>query len=212
MTRKHFKTPLGIVPTDGEFIDRIVRHYGDGLFDDELLGHLPEHSIELEVVLLQWFYARRRPIRIVPLVVGSFHDATLSRQDPAAFDDIARMVEALRLAEAMTPEPVFYIISGDLAHIGPKFDPGRAPLDGPELSASHRQDKALLKRLEEMNLEEFFKIVADEKDARAICGFPPAYTLLSAVQPSRGKLLHHGRYVHPRGYESVSFASMGFYR
>ena len=26
------------------------------------------------------------------------------------------------------------------------------------------------------------------------------------------KLLHYDRYIHPHGYESVSFASMGFYR
>src|SRR5205814_3982684 len=53
LTRKDFKTPLGIVPTDQEYIDRLVKHYGDGLFDDPL-AHLPEHSIELEVVFLQY--------------------------------------------------------------------------------------------------------------------------------------------------------------
>src|SRR5262249_11312236 len=60
LTRKAFKTPLGILPTDQDHIDRVVRHYGEGLFDDELQAHLPEHSIELEVVLLQWYYTRRR--------------------------------------------------------------------------------------------------------------------------------------------------------
>src|SRR5262249_38605747 len=67
LTRKDFKTPLGIVPTDQEYIDRLVGHYGDGLFDDELMAHLPEHSIELEVVFLQYLYEGVRPIRIVPL-------------------------------------------------------------------------------------------------------------------------------------------------
>ena len=68
-----FQTPLGIARTDQAYIDRLVRHYGDGLFDDEL-AHLPEHSIELEVVFLQYLYEGRRPFRIVPLVVGSFDD------------------------------------------------------------------------------------------------------------------------------------------
>jgi MEMO1 family protein len=95
LTRRNFKTPLGIVPTDQDFIDRLVRHYGDGLFDDELQAHLPEHSIELEVVFLQWYYARRRPIRIVPLGVGSFCDATLTGQAPPDFDDVGRMIAAL---------------------------------------------------------------------------------------------------------------------
>jgi MEMO1 family protein len=101
LTRKDFKTPFGIVPTDQAFVDRLVNHYGDGLFDDEA-AHLPEHSIELEVVFLHYLYAdegrgvrgegRRMmldgskslpsplvpnpsPLRIVPLVVGSFQDA-----------------------------------------------------------------------------------------------------------------------------------------
>src|SRR5262249_3021165 len=50
LTRKAFQTPLGITPTDQDMIDRIVRSYGDGLFDDEWQAHLPEWSIELEVV------------------------------------------------------------------------------------------------------------------------------------------------------------------
>src|SRR5262249_29519398 len=74
LTRKHFLTPLGVTPTDQGYIDCLVRHYGDGLFDDELMAHLPEHSIELEVVFLQYLYEDLRPIRIVPLVVGSFED------------------------------------------------------------------------------------------------------------------------------------------
>jgi hypothetical protein len=56
LTRKDFETPLGIVKTDQEYIDKLVRHYGPGLFDDELMAHLPEHYIELEVVFLQYLY------------------------------------------------------------------------------------------------------------------------------------------------------------
>jgi AmmeMemoRadiSam system protein B len=212
LTRKNFKTPLGVVATDQEYIDRLVRHFGDGLFDDQWQAHLPEHSIELEVVLLQWYYARRRPIRIVPLVVGSFHDATLTGQAPSEFDDIGRMIDALKRTEAQTKEPICYIISGDLAHLGPKFRPGRAPVDAAELKHSQSQDRALLARLEDADLAGYFRILREEQDVRAICGFPPTYTVLDALRPRRGKVLNYGRYVHPAGLESVSFASVGFYR
>ena len=212
LTRKHFKTPLGVVPTDQDYIDRLVRHYGDGLFDDELQAHLPEHSIELEVVFLQWHYAGRRPIRIVPLVVGSFHDATNLGVAPPVFDDIGRMIEALRRAEAQTKEEICYLISGDLAHIGPKFQRGRQRLAEAELIHSHRQDQALLARLEDADLPGYFDILTAEKDARAICGYPPTYVVLDAFRPRRGKVLHYDRYVHPVGFESVSFASAAFYR
>ena len=82
LTRKHFQTPLGIVPTDQGYIDRLVAHYGDGLFEDEVRAHLPEHSIELEVVLLHYLYEGKRDIRIVPLVVGSFEDCVLTGFEP----------------------------------------------------------------------------------------------------------------------------------
>jgi AmmeMemoRadiSam system protein B len=212
LTRKNFKTPLGVVPTDQDYLDRLVRHYGDGLFDDQWLAHLPEHSIELEVVLLQWYYAQRRPIRIVPLVVGSFHDATLTDLAPSAFDDIGRMIQALKLTESQTKEPICYVISGDLAHLGPKFRPGREPVGAAELKHSQRQDQALLARLEDADLAGYFHILTEEQDARAICGFPPTYTVLDAVKPRRGKVLNYSRYLHPTGFESVSFASVAFYR
>ncbi len=211
LTRKHFRTPLGVVQTDGGFVDRLVAHYGDGLFDDELMAHVPEHSIELEVVLLQYLYEKKRPIRIVPLVVGSFEDCVLTGTEPAACDDIGRMAAALRAAERETPEPVCYLISGDLAHIGPKHGDDD-PVAAPFLTHSESQDRAILRRAEAADASGYFRVIADEGDERRICGLPPTYTVLEAVRPKSGKLLHYGRYVHPTGYESVSFASVTFER
>ncbi len=210
LTRKSFKTPLGIVPTDQDYLDRLVAHYGDGLFDDEIC-HLPEHSIELEVVFLQYLYEKRRPIRIVPLVVGPFQDSIEAGSRPALRPDIARMVAALRRAEAETQESICYIISGDLAHIGPKFgDP--EPVSESFLNHSRDQDHAILGQAEAADPARYFQVIADEGDRRRICGLPPTYTLLEAIQPRHGKLLHYDQYVHPRGFESVSFASVAFYR
>jgi MEMO1 family protein len=210
LTRKDFKTPLGVTPTDQDFIDRLVRHHGDGLFDGELIRHLPEHSIELEVVFLQYLYEKVRPIRIVPLVVGSFHDCVSDNSDPTDQEDIARMVEALRRAEEGARAPVCYLISGDLAHIGPKFRD--APLTQPRLTHSRAQDQAVLSRAEAADLTGFFQVIADEGDSRNICGLPPTWTTLAATRPGRGKLLHYDQYIDPRGHESVSFASVAFYR
>ena len=210
LTRKDFKTPLGTLHTDQDFIDQLVKHYREGLFDDEPC-HLPEHSIELEVVFLQYLYEGRRPIRIVPLVVGSFSDCVADERLPKHQPDIGRMIEALRKAEAETTEPICYLISGDLAHIGPKFGDRRQVHDA-QLAVSLKQDQAILKKAEEVDSAGYFQIIADEGDSRRICGLPPTYTVLEAARPKQGKLLHHDRYVHPDGYESVSYASMAFYR
>lgn len=220
LTRKHFQTPLGLVLTDQAYIDRLVAHYGDGLFDDELGAHLMEHSIELEVVFLQYLYPQT-PFRIVPLVVGSFRDCIALRRAPAGMEDIARMIEALRAVERETDEPICYIISGDLAHLGPKFGDSWA-VSPSLLTHSRRQDFTLLQELGEAKRNPqrmqqpdpvgFFRVIAEEDDVRRICGLPPAYTVLQALQPSGGKLLHYDQYIQPDGNESVSFASMVFER
>ena len=145
LTRKAFATPLGVTLTDQDYIHRLVRYYGDGLFEDELGAHLPEWSIELEVVFLQFLYEGRRSIRIVPLVVGSFQDCIDAGRVPSQQEDIGRMIEALRRTEAETPEPICYIISGDLAtpraqvrRRGPfQFVPGTKPMARPAAAAEN---------------------------------------------------------------------------
>lgn len=209
LTRMNFETPLGTVETDQAYIDRLEKHYGDGLFDDTL-AHLPEHSIELEVLLLQYLFAGRRDVRIVPLLVGSFQDRVLFQSDPAEADDIGRMVTALRRAEAEAGEPVCYLISGDLAHIGPKFgDP--LPVSESILAASLTGDKLIRDRLAAADPNGYFQVLVEEGDARRICGFPPTWLTLAATRPRTGRVLHYNRSVHPTGHESVSFAAAAFY-
>lgn len=210
LTRKDFKTPLGIARTDQQYIDRLVGYYGEGLFADEI-AHLPEHSIELEVVFLQYLYQERRPFRIVPLVVGSFHDTIASGVPPRVQADVGRFIAALRRTDAAMGERICYIISGDLAHLGPKFgDP--LPVGEPLLTHSREQDQILLRYTEAGDACGYFRIIADEFDRRRICGLPPTYTVLEALRPTRGRTLYYDQYVHPLGHESVSFASVAFDR
>lgn len=211
LTRKAFQTPLGIVPVDNAFVDRIETIYGEGLYQDELLGHLPEHSIELEVVFLQHMLGPSRPFRIVPMVVGSFHHLLGGRAGKNHTNRINLMAQALQQAEAMAGEPVCYIISGDLAHIGPKFgDTG--PVEPEALRTSQSQDLKLMGFASAGDQKGYLNILRAEDDSRRICGFPPTYLTLLALGPCRGDLLRYDQYVHPRGHESVSFASMAFHR
>jgi AmmeMemoRadiSam system protein B len=210
LTRKHFLTPLGVAHTDQNYIDLLVKHYGKGLFDDEWMAHLPEHSIELEVVFLQYVMGKR-PFSIVPLVVGSFGDWVAEGRPPGPSSDVRRMVNALRKTEKELNEPICYLISGDLAHIGPKFG-DRLPVHEKQLARSRQQDAAILEKAVIPDPAAYFGVIAGEEDARRICGLPPTFTVLEAVQPSRGKVLHYDQYVHPQGQESVSFASAAFYQ
>jgi len=209
LTRKDYWTPLGTAPTDQASIDLLEKHYGEGLFDDPY-AHLPEHSIELEVLLLQ--YVRNgKPFTVVPLLVGSF-DACVARSAyPMTHPDIVRMVDALKALDAELGDRACWIISGDLAHIGPKFrDP--EPVNPTQLAHSRMQDEHLLDAVKATDPAAYFTVIHDEEDARRICGFPPTWLTLTALQPSAGTLHHYQQYVHPEGHESVSFAAASFVR
>ncbi|QEL16516.1 AmmeMemoRadiSam system protein B [Limnoglobus roseus] len=208
LTRMNFATPLGTVETDQAYVDRILQSYGSGLFDDPF-AHLPEHSVELEVVVLQHLFPDR-PFRIVPLLVGSFGDCVSSLTPPDRVGQIQRMVAALQAAEAAAGEPVCYVISGDLAHIGPKFDDPE-PVREPLLGESRKQDEAILAKLNAADGEGYFNVIAAEGDARRICGLPPTCLTLATARPTAGRVLHYQQFVHPQGHESVSFAAAAFY-
>jgi hypothetical protein len=102
------------------------------------------------------------------------------------------------------------VISGDLAHIGPKFD-DRRKATGTWLSKSRDKDGEILCTLEAADPAAFFGLIAREQNARRICGLPPAWLTIEAAQPRTGKVLHYQQYAHPAGHESVSFASVAFY-
>jgi AmmeMemoRadiSam system protein B len=209
LTEQHFETPLGVVETDRDYVHRIAEAYGDGVFADPL-AHVPEHSIELEVVLLQFLLGQKRSFKIVPLLVGSMQDCVDDQTDPQAKEDIARMVKVLREIEQQVQEPVCYVISGDLAHIGPKFDDPQK-VDEPWLALSRSKDQEVLQTLETADSHRFFQSIAAERNSRRICGLSPTWLTLQVAQPTQGRTLHYQQYVHPEGYESVSFAAAAFW-
>ncbi|MCS7159687.1 MAG: AmmeMemoRadiSam system protein B [Gemmatales bacterium] len=209
LTRCDFETPLGIVQTDKRYIQHLADAYGDGLFDDEP-AHWPEHSIELQVLFLQYCFPDT-PFRIVPIAVGSFQDCIEQARLPEEVPDIAQMLAALKIAERESGARVFYISSGDLAHIGPKFGDAQA-VDEEWLLHSRQRDQRLLDCLASADRHAFFETLVEEGDQRRICGFPPTYTLMSVLEPTSGRLVHYDQYVASNGFESVSFASLIFYK
>lgn len=209
ITRKNYSSPLGVVPTDQQAVSIIEKHCGQIIYTDPY-AHLPEHSIELEVVLLQFLLADR-PFRIVPVLIGGFHDFIYQHRTPEHDELLQSLNRALRDIEHAAGEEVCYLISGDLAHIGPKF--GHAEkVNTAWLDRSALADRRILESLETVDHQQFFQLIAAERDERNICGLPPTWVALQAARPRSGKLLHYGRSVDPNGHESVSFAAVAFYR
>ena len=208
LTRKDFATPLGMVETDREFVDRVAAMIGPGPFDDEL-AHRNEHSIEFQAVFLQYLLAGLRPFRIVPILVGSFHDLMAPGRDPIDDPEVAAMVAALRDAEQACGRKVAYIGGIDLCHVGPDFgDP--APVDDATLGRVRAFDRGMLDHAEAGDARGWFDHAARVDNRWRVCGLAAAYTMLRAIDPARGRLLRYDQAVDPARACCVSFASVAY--
>jgi MEMO1 family protein len=217
--RKHFDTPLGTVETDLAFINRLSGHLKKlpGGADVDLfasdLAHRFEHSIEFQVVFLQYLLGGRRSFKIVPILTGSFHSFIAEGRQPRTDAAVSAFSEAMRQTAAEHAEKggrVCYISAGDLAHIGQRFG-DRQLLNRERLNAQSASDLRLLDAACRADATALFDEIAREKDANRICGLSPTYTMLEVMQPRRGELLKYGQAVEPDGTSCVSFGSAAFY-
>lgn len=208
LTRKDFETPLGLARTDRAFVDRVAALAGGHLFDDEL-AHRAEHSIEFQVVFLQYLLGGRRDFSIVPILVGSFHDLMERGVDPISDPEVRRVVEALKAAEAASPGRVAYIGGIDLGHVGPEFG-DRESVSDATLGHLRRSDEAMLAKASAGDAAGWFAEAAGVGNRWRVCGLAATYTMLQAMGPARGDLLRYDQAVSADRSCCVSFASLAF--
>ncbi len=208
LTRKDFATPLGLARTEREHVDRIAAIAGEHLFDDEL-AHRTEHSIEFQVVFLQYLLGHRRDFSIVPILVGSFHDLMQPGREPIDNPDVRRFVDAMKAAESASGKKVAYIGGIDLAHVGREFgDPNL--LDAPTLEQVRTFDARMLDHASEADPAGWFRTAADVQNRWRVCGLAATYTMLHAMGPVKGKILRYDQAVNPERTCGVTFASLSY--
>ena len=205
-TRKDYMTPLGAVATDREFVDRLAARYGDGdLLAEELL-HRNEHSIEFQALFLAWALGTAG-YKVVPILVGSFHEMVTSGETPALDARVGGFIEALRAELAAESRRVLIVAGVDFAHVGKKF--------GDTFSADDKiaewvkaEDLALIENIKRGDPAGFFADIAKDQDRRKICGLSPMYTQLELLRDHRARLLMHDIAMEPQTESAVSFASL----
>jgi MEMO1 family protein len=208
LTLKDYETPFGMVETDKAFVRDLARRYPTDLLSDEF-AHRAEHSIEFQVLFLQYLLGPARKFRIVPILVGSFHECVERQVNPVEMVHIADFIQAVQQAATERAEPICYIVGGDLAHVGMKFG-DQGPLTAAFLEQVAREDHALLAATARMDAEGFFRRIAEHQDRRRICGFPPLYLLLSTMPATTGTVLNYDQAVEPATQSMVSYASVVF--
>jgi MEMO1 family protein len=136
---------------------------------------------------------------------------------PARTAKFAQFVETLDGVLRDSGKKVAWVASGDMAHIGRKFDDDYdAEPVLPELAG---EDEALMRSMEQCDAESYFRLIAEVDDARKICGLPPVYTMLEAMKlsenagakPFVGKVLAYEQWSERPTRSAVSYSSVAYW-
>src|SRR5207249_3548916 len=196
LTRKDYDAPLGPARADRDFVEALAARAAQDCFGSEL-AHRNEHSIEFQAVFLQYLYAGRRDVTVVPVLTSFVHEALARGRRPEDDPRVRAFLEALGETAAASRRKVAFIAGADLAHMGTRFgDP--EPIG--------REDRAMLERVEAGDADGFFESVRRDNDRRRICGLSPIYALMRALAGARGSLRRYGQWPDPEGV--VTFASV----
>jgi AmmeMemoRadiSam system protein B len=216
LTLKNFATPLGLVETDRDFVQRLQAKCAEDCFTDEYL-HRGEHSLEFQVVFLKYLAQQRaaltgrpeKPFKIVPILVSSFHSAVVNQTLPEKDSAVGTFLRTLRDLAALERRRVCFVAGVDLAHVGRQFG-DREPITDDFLKWVESEDQELVNRLVALDAPGFFNAVAKDQDKRRICGFSPLYSLIHLLDGARGNHLKYSQAFTPETGSAVTFSSLIF--
>ena len=188
LTRQHYSTPFGVLPTARDIVDTLADAIGPGeAFADEIL-HRNEHSIELAAIWLH--HAREgQPCDAVPILCGSFARFVRGEVSPAHDPTIQALVDTLK--QSMAGRRALVVAAADLAHVGPVF--GGALQGLMERAYLQNADETLIEHMCAGDAEGFFEAIKEQGDRYNICGLPPIYVALRVLGASEGQKVAYDR-------------------
>lgn len=209
-TYQHFATPLGIAHTDTVLVDQLYKRMPNLTWDDS--AHYEEHSIEFEAVWLQYLFGGRE-FTILPILVTSFRPFIERGLLPSRTAKFSQFMNALHDVVEASGKRTVWVASGDMAHIGRKFDD---KYDAePLLEELRCEDEALMRAMEACDTEEYFNLIASVGDARKICGLPPVYTMIEVMKLGNkawfGAALEYQQWNERATRSAVSYSSIAYW-
>lgn len=202
-------------------LDALAQNYGDDLFAGEF-AHKQEHSIEFQVIFLQYLFGNQRPIKIAPILCSSFHEIIAQGISPSEVKQVTTFIESLRKAIAESNQKICLIAGVDLSHVGGRFgdegmftsfiDAFGLRLTSMLLNQIKSEDLQMLQTVEALDAEGFYNSIQKHNDRRKVCGLPAIYTMLNVLDASEGKLIKYDQSVEQDTQSVVSYASMCFYK
>jgi AmmeMemoRadiSam system protein B len=207
LTRKPFVTPFGETVTDVRLVDELAEAAPESIRMEDYC-HAIEHSIEFQVLFLQYLYGPN--IRILPILCGSFLRSIHQGGKPEANQNVERFFDGLSNLSAREGNKLFWVLGVDMAHMGRRYgDQMIARAEEGEMAAVAERDKRRIERVTESDAQGFWELVQENQDDLKWCGSSPIYTFLKAVPQARGSLRRYQQW-NIDEQSVVSFAAIGF--
>ena len=162
MKECNWNTPLGDVEVDSESASELANI--SNLIELDFFSHTKEHSLEVQIPMLQEVYSNK--FKILPIIMIN-QTLNAAKEVGIAIAKIAKKNNSMIIA------------SSDFTHYE-------------ENSFAHKQDKALIEPILELDVEKFYKVL-NEKNVTA-CGYGAMASTMIACKElgaTRGKLLQY---------------------
>jgi AmmeMemoRadiSam system protein B len=201
LTPQNYASPLGVMPTDKDLVNRLAEALGQENVFAEELHHRGEHSIELALVWLQYL-RNGEHCAVLPVLCGSFYHFLTGEANIEDEPKFKAFVDILR--QEMTKRRTVVVAAGDLAHLGPAFD--TPPLDAAAHAQMKVDDTALMDALCQGDAQAFLGLMKSNQYERNICGLSSFYLTLDILAQSQGQTIAYERC--PADNEGTSFVSV----
>ncbi len=186
----HYETPLGQIPLDVEFIDKLLKY---SIFQNIPQANENEHSTQIEVPLLQH---TQKDFKLVPIVAGDCSEETIA--------------QAGAILKSLVDEDTLVIASSDFTHFGPNY--GYVPFRENIPEQLKQLDMGAYEYIKALDYKGFLEY--RRKTGTTICGYVPISILLSMLDRSvEAKLIKYatsgeltGDYTNSASYLSVAFS------
>jgi len=207
LTRKPYATPLGSSEVDTPKLDFLVKHAPKAVIEEDYC-HSFEHTIEFQVAFLQ--YVMGRPVKILPVLCGGFHDSLRTGRKPESQDSARAFFEALGELAAKHGNQLFWLLGIDMAHMGARYQDNFAAIADQGLMVEvAARDQARMERVCAGDSDGFLEMVMPNGDDLKWCGYSPLYTFMRALPGTPGKVLRYEQWnIDPQSV--VSFAGIEF--
>ncbi len=185
----HYQTPLGEVAVDVSCIDKLLEY---PMFQNVPSAHQNEHSVQIEIPLLQYCQER---FSIIPIVAGDCSLETIKK--------------AAGILKSFVDENTLVVASSDFTHYGANY--GYVPFSEDVPEKIKQLDMGAYEYIAALDAEGFLKY--KKKTGATICGYVPIAILLSMMEGAKAHLVKYttsgemaGSFSNSVSYLAVAFA------